>query len=92
MAGKIYQAREPFLANVGGVQLAIQRGTTVREGHPLLAGREHLFEPFTVDFEYGPPADQPSEPPAGEAEVSAEEAEVPAAPKAPRVRGAKTAN
>lgn len=60
MAGKIYQAREPFLANIGGVSVAIQPGTTVREGHPLLAGKEHLFEPFTVDYEYEPPSAKPT--------------------------------
>jgi hypothetical protein len=61
MAGnKIYQAREPFLADVGGVQMVIQSRTTVREGHPLLDGREHLFEPFTVDYEWTAPAERPA--------------------------------
>lgn len=85
MAGAIYQAKGPFLASVDGTQMAIQRGTTVREGHPLLAGREHLFEPFTVDFEYGPPADQPAEPPTDPEPTTGD-----VKPKTPRVR-AKTA-
>lgn len=56
MEGKVYQAKGPFLVSVDGHQVAVQRGTTVREGHPLLSGREHLFEPFTVDFEWTPAA------------------------------------
>jgi len=35
----------------------IHRGrTTVREGHPILQGREHMFRPLTVDYEW-PEAD-----------------------------------
>ena len=33
----------------------IRRGTTVRVGHPLLKGREMLFRPFKVDYEFEPP-------------------------------------
>jgi hypothetical protein len=43
--------------------MVIQSRTTVREGHPLLDGREHLFEPFTVDYEWAPPETKaPAEP------------------------------
>lgn len=58
MAGEIYQAAGPFLVNLDGIDRMIPAGTTVRAGHPLLAGREHMFRPFAVDFEYEPPPEQ----------------------------------
>jgi len=78
MAGEIYQARGPFLVNFNGMDVMVQQGTTVRAGHPLLAGREHLFEPFTVDYEYEPPAPAPK--------AAAEDE-----PKTPRTRTTKPA-
>lgn len=35
-----------------GSRVNIRKGvTTVREGHPLLRGREHMFEPITVTYD-----------------------------------------
>ncbi len=49
--GEILVAREPMFVTVKGVSVAIQKGQTVREGHPIVVGREDAFEPLTVDFE-----------------------------------------
>lgn len=39
----------------GDRRLTIRKGvTTIREGHPLLAGREHLFEPWSITLDYDP--------------------------------------
>lgn len=48
----ILVARQSFTAELDGVPVSVVRGVThVREGHPLLEGREELFEPVTVHFE-----------------------------------------
>lgn len=48
----IYVAIQSFTTLLDGAEIAVQRGRTrVREGHPLLRGREHLFEPLKVDYE-----------------------------------------
>ncbi len=40
----VYVATENFLADVDGVPQTFRRGVTrVREGHPILKGREHYF-------------------------------------------------
>lgn len=50
--GAIFQARESFSTILDGAPIAVVGGhTRVREGHPLLKGREHLFEPLTVDYD-----------------------------------------
>lgn len=50
--GTIYVARESFSTILKGEHIPVVGGRTrVREGHPLLKGREHLFEPLTVDYE-----------------------------------------
>ena len=36
----------------GGVRVQLKKGhTTIRQGHPLLRGREHMFEPITVTYD-----------------------------------------
>ena len=56
----VYVARESFTAELDGVPVSVVKGVTrVREGHPLMEGREGLFEIVTVHFEVdaaGPPA------------------------------------
>lgn len=51
--GAIYVARESFTTELAdGTPIHVRSGVTrVREGHPLLVGREELFEPMTVDYE-----------------------------------------
>ena len=68
MSGDIFVARGGAVVVLGDRRIVLQEGQTVRAGHPLMEGREHLFEPFTVDFEYdgttqAAPADTPE--PAG---------------------------
>lgn len=46
----IFVCKTPFWM---GRQL-VKRGMTVRLGHPLLTGNEHLFKPFVVDFDHEP--------------------------------------
>jgi hypothetical protein len=51
--GQIYIAKESFATEYDGVPISVVAGhTRVREGHPLLRGREHLFEPLGVDYEW----------------------------------------
>jgi hypothetical protein len=48
----IYRATKAFMAEHKGRRTTVRAGQTIREGHPLLKGREHLFEALTVDFEH----------------------------------------
>lgn len=42
------------LIHYEGRRVVLRAGvTTVRAGHPILSGREHLFEPLTVMFDTG---------------------------------------
>lgn len=63
MAADIYVAVESVLTEVDGQNVYITAGQTARAGHPILNGREALFEPFKVDYEVG---DEAPEPPAEE--------------------------
>lgn len=48
----IFVAKESFTTEVDGVPTIIRAGLDrVRAGHPLLEGREHLFEPLTVQYD-----------------------------------------
>ncbi len=49
--GKILRANQSFVMDVDGVPTQFGTSTTVREGHPVLAGHEHLFEVLQPDFE-----------------------------------------
>jgi hypothetical protein len=50
--GKIYVATRSFVVTFGGRTHNIVGGRTrVREGHELLAGREHLFREEQVEYE-----------------------------------------
>jgi hypothetical protein len=41
----IYQAKESFVTMLDDEQVAVSKGDLVRAGHPLLKGRDELFEP-----------------------------------------------
>jgi hypothetical protein len=56
MAVDIYVAVESVLTSVDGEPVYITAGQTARAGHPILKGREALFEPFKVDYEVEAPA------------------------------------
>ncbi len=59
MADDIYVAVESVLTEVDGENVYITAGQTARAGHPILEGREALFEPFKVDYELGDEATEP---------------------------------
>jgi hypothetical protein len=49
----VFVAKESGSAEVDGAQLTFTKGVTrVREGHPLLTGREQLFEPIDESVHY----------------------------------------
>lgn len=47
----VVRAKESFVHMWEGVPREFKFGTTVRVGHRILDGIEHLFEPFTPDYE-----------------------------------------
>lgn len=86
MAGQILVAKTSAAFSFDGKSVILSAGrTTVREGHPILEGREALFEPMKVDFELDseapddpppvetPPTSDPVEPPADQRPVTAAE-------------------
>ena len=67
MAADIFVAVESVLTQVDGENVYITAGQTARAGHPILVGREALFEPFKVDYELDAPApEQAPEPTAAD--------------------------
>lgn len=59
MSSQILVCNTSFVYEHDGVEGVVNKGTTVREGHPILKGREHNFVPFVVDMEYTKPAPAP---------------------------------
>ena len=47
----IVSAKSSFTHMFEGAPRQFNPGTTVRVGHPVLVGIEHLFEPITPDYE-----------------------------------------
>jgi hypothetical protein len=43
MGDKLFRAKEPFTVVMDGVQVVVNRGDLVREGHPLLKKHADLF-------------------------------------------------
>lgn len=43
---RLFAARESFSTDIAGTPVVVHKGELVREGHPLLEGREGLFEPY----------------------------------------------
>lgn len=41
----LYQARESFVTQMDGDTISVTKGDLIRKGHPLLKGRDELFEP-----------------------------------------------
>lgn len=63
MAGQIYVATDSGIVQMDdGTQLTIQAGVTrVREGHPLLEGRELLFRKIDVHYDVEEATARPGE-------------------------------
>jgi hypothetical protein len=59
MAGDILVAVESVLTEFEGGNVYITAGQTARAGHPILKGREALFEPMKVDWELVEPEPEP---------------------------------
>ena len=49
--GRIYRANQTFVMDVDGIPTQFGPSVTVREGHPVLQGHQHLFEELLPDFE-----------------------------------------
>jgi hypothetical protein len=74
MAADLYVATQGAAINLDGEMVMLWAGAIARAGHPVMAGREHLFVPLTVDFEVAAaPAgeqDKPAEGPGGKPDDS----------------------
>ena len=52
MAGRIFVALKTSVIHIDGKAHVVHKGVTrVREGHPLLEGREEMFAPIDCDYE-----------------------------------------
>lgn len=102
MAGKIYVSKINGIADYDGAQVTLVAGVTrVREGHPLLEGRESVFEEVSVDYEVETARQAPkaeakpdapkaeAKPDAAEAKGSADESKAEAAKPGPKPPAAK---
>lgn len=50
--GEIFVAKQSFTTELDGAPISVFGGVTrVRAGHPLLKGREELFEPLKVHYD-----------------------------------------
>lgn len=56
----LFVGKEPVTYEFEGSSVFIGPGVVVRAGHPIMKGREDLFEPLTVHYDLPEPA-QPSE-------------------------------
>lgn len=57
----LFIAKESAITSVGGEDIVIHAGhTVVRAGHPLLKGREDLFQPLFVHYDVEPTEAPPS--------------------------------
>lgn len=59
---QIYVANDSFSTVLDGQPITVSKGMTrVRHGHPLLAGREQMFDPIEVHFDVEQATDRPGE-------------------------------
>lgn len=56
MDGKVYVAKSAFSTSVDGRKVSIPKGTTVREGHPLLDSLSSMFDLLVPTYEVDAPA------------------------------------
>ncbi len=60
----ILVCRESAVFQFGGERVVVHKGQTrVRAGHPILEGREHLFEPLRVHYDVETARQEPVVPP-----------------------------
>lgn len=60
VATDILVANTNAVIQFAGRRVVLRRGVThVRVGHPILRGREQLFDPIKVDFDVEPPTPAP---------------------------------
>lgn len=58
----IYVAKESFATELDGQSVIVQKDVTrVRAGHPLLKGRENLFELLSVQYDVEQATSKPGE-------------------------------
>lgn len=57
---RIFVAKQAFSVIIDGSPIVVSPGDTVREGHPIMVGREFFFAPQRVKFEHMPPAKKPA--------------------------------
>lgn len=49
----LYVATDSFTVRYQGVDHTFEKGVTrVRAGHPVMVGREHMFEPIRAHYEW----------------------------------------
>jgi len=61
-ASDVYVAKESFTTNLDGQEVVISKGVTrVRAGHPLMKGREALFELLEVQYDVEQATSAPGE-------------------------------
>jgi hypothetical protein len=79
----IFVAKESFSATVDGESIVVRKGQTrVRGGHPLLEGREALFEPVDLSVHYD--IEQATKAPGEKRGQRGSTTETPAAPEPPK--------
>lgn len=47
----IYKAKGGAVVFIGGRRVVVHEGATARAGHPIMKGREAMFEPLHIDFD-----------------------------------------
>jgi hypothetical protein len=60
MAGDLFAANASVLTWFQDENIYITAGDLAREGHPVMKGREDMFEPVQVRFEVSEPGPKPA--------------------------------
>lgn len=55
MSDKVYVIKSTFSAMINGRRVSFHKGTTIREGHPLLESLSEMVEPWIPDHEVEAP-------------------------------------
>lgn len=62
MSSEIFVCKATVIFERGGETVQVQGGATVRAGHPIMEGREDMFTPLVLDYEYEKPEPTPTVP------------------------------